>query len=59
MKLKGYRTLLFNLVAIATLLVTDYAALLPPEYLPWFGFGIAAANIILRTQTTTKVGRRE
>lgn len=57
--MKGYRTLLFNLAAIATLAVTDYKELIPPKVFPYFAFGIAAVNIVLRLKTTTPVGRRE
>lgn len=57
--MKGYRTLLFNIVAIATLAVTDYAELIPPRVLPYVAFGIAAANIVLRLNTSTPVGRKD
>lgn len=56
--MKGYRTVLFNLVAIATLAITEYADLIPPNVLPYVAFGIAVANIILRFNTTTPVGRK-
>lgn len=58
-RLKGYRTILLNVAAIGTLLVTEYAELVPPKILPWAFFGLASINIILRTKTDTPVGKRK
>lgn len=57
--MKGWRTVIFNVVAIGTLAVTEYAELIPAAWLPYVAFGIAAANLVLRGVTTTPVGRKD
>ena len=59
--MKGWRTILFNLVGIATLLSTsEFVGLVPPGYLPYVTFSISIGNLILRTfATTTPVGEKE
>ena len=65
-KLKGYRTLLFNVVTAAPV-VFDIAvqsaadptisAIIPPEYLPYYLAAVTIGNIVLRVVTTTPVGK--
>lgn len=70
-RLKGYRTLIFNVVALippaidaALPVVAEIAgspevqALIPANYLPLYAFGVSIVNIYLRSITTTPVGRR-
>lgn len=57
--MKGYRTILFNLAALVVAIASlpEVAALIPPEYMPQFMLSVAVGNMILRTVTTTPVGR--
>lgn len=65
-KLKGYRTLIFNIGA-AIPVVVDIAvqaaadptisAIIPPEYLPYYLAAVTIGNIVLRVATTTPVGK--
>jgi hypothetical protein len=65
--MKGFRTLIFNGIAVALPLigevlafldVFDWRSILPPENAGWFILGIGVLNIILRFVTTTPVGKR-
>lgn len=67
-KLKGYRTVLFNIVAAAPVLaevVTQIAvdptvhAIIPPKYLPHYIAAVTIGNIILRAVTNTPLGKKK
>jgi hypothetical protein len=57
--MKGWRTLAVNLAVagFGVLEATDWTALLGSDAAGWAMTGIAIANMILRSLTTTKVGR--
>lgn len=57
--MKGWRTVLFNVVGVATMTATQFGEILPPKALPYIGLGIGVGNIILRTVTNTPVGQAE
>ncbi|MGY6703162.1 hypothetical protein [Roseinatronobacter sp.] len=70
MKLKGYRTLIFNglaalpIVALELLPVVmpvlslpELRAVLPEEWLPWWVLITALGNMVLRRVTDTPIGR--
>ena len=56
--MKGYRTLLANGLAsiIPFLELAELRDVMPDEWLPWYAFAVAGANIVLRMVTTTPVG---
>lgn len=65
-KLKGYRTILFNVLATAPVLVeiaTQIAvdptvhAIIPPKYMPHYIAAVTIGNIILRAVTNTPLGK--
>lgn len=65
---KGWRTLLFNvLAAIIPMLdvlviigaMPETAAIIPPEWYPYYALAIALANKLLRWLTTTPIGKKE
>ncbi|RWR13815.1 hypothetical protein [Paenirhodobacter populi] len=68
--MKGFRTILFNLVAVMPLAFDfiaqqvqaiessqDIRGLIPDEWLPVYGLVLALVNIWLRTKTDTPVGK--
>jgi hypothetical protein len=57
--MKGWRTLILNLAVacFGVLEATDWTALLASDAAGWAVTAIAIANMILRSLTTTKVGR--
>lgn len=65
--MKGYRTIITNLVALAPIVadvVVSFASeglgeLIPAAYLPYYTLVVILANVYLRTITTTRVGQRE
>jgi hypothetical protein len=72
MKLKGYRTLIFNLLAalpvivlelghtlLPVLSIPEMQAVIPPKWLPWYLLAVALGNLALRKVTTTPMGRSE
>lgn len=72
MRLKGYRTMIFNGVAallagliaalpviVEVLAMPELAQLIPRDWAPWYALGLALANLWLRAVTTTPVGRSE
>ncbi len=58
--MKGYRTIIFNgLAAVLPVLeLTEFKAVIPDDYLPWYMLAVALGNLYLRTITTTPVGRK-
>lgn len=72
MKLRGYRTLIFNSVAgalaaievalphlVDVLGMPELRGILPQSWLAYYALALAILNIWLRTITTTSVARRE
>lgn len=70
MKLKGYRTLIFNIAAalpivalellpviMPVLSLPELRAVLPDEWLPWWVLLTALGNMALRRITDTPIGR--
>jgi len=59
-KLKGYRTLLINfaLAIMPILQLTEFAAIIPPAWVPWYALIVVLINMWLRTISDTKVGKR-
>jgi hypothetical protein len=57
--MKGWRTLLVNsgVAAFGVLEATDWTALLGSDSAGWAVTGIAVANMVLRSITTTPVGK--
>ena len=67
-RLKGLRTLIFNFIAaiplafdvlMQILMSEEFKAVIPAEWLPYYGLAILIANMILRAITTTPMGRAE
>lgn len=58
--LKGWRTILANvLFAILPIVeLTEFKAVLPQHWLPWYALAVVLANMALRWVTTTPVGRK-
>lgn len=58
--LKGYKTILFNLVAavVPILELTELKEFIPENYLPVYMLVVAVGNLFLRMVTTTPVGKR-
>ena len=61
--MKGFRTVLANVAfaipPLAQLVASpEVSQILPVGWLPWYGVGVAAANIYLRTITSTPVGKK-
>lgn len=64
MLLKGYRTLLANLVLALPVLVFIFSspevrAFIPQEYLPHYALLVSLLNLWLRTLTDTAMGKKE
>ena len=59
--MKGWRTIAFNILSTAVPLIslTEWNAVFPAEWLPYWLLVVAIANVYLRTITTTPIGRRE
>lgn len=55
--MKGWRTVLFNVLGITSLVATQYGELLPPKVMPYIGLGLGVGNLVLRTITTTPIGK--
>jgi hypothetical protein len=57
--MKGWRTLILNLAiaCFGVLEATDWTTLLGSDAAGWAVTGIAIANMVLRSLTSTKVGR--
>jgi hypothetical protein len=60
-RLKGRRTQLIAAVAtiIPVLELTEWRAIIPADYWPYFAVGLALLMAIMRQITTTPVGERE
>tara|TARA_R110000782_G_scaffold73701_3_gene147515 strand:- start:97 stop:291 length:195 start_codon:yes stop_codon:yes gene_type:complete len=58
---KGWKTISFNIVAalVPVLELTELLPLIPEDYMPYYMFGVALANLFLRTVTTTPVFAKE
>lgn len=56
---KGYKTIVFNILAavIPFLELTELLSVIPQEYLPVYALFVAALNMLLRSVTTTPVGK--
>lgn len=68
MNLKGYRTILVNALAaiplflesaVHVLALPEVVSILPDAWLPWYGLALALINLVLRSITTTPMGRAE
>jgi len=72
MRLKGYRTVIVNVLAGAVAAVElalpvamemigmpEWRGLLPEGWLPYYALGLSLLNLWLRCITTTRVGRKE
>ena len=58
--MKGWRTILFNVLGMVTVVATsDYAQVIPQRAMPWIGLGIGVGNLVLRSVTTTPIGQKE
>lgn len=58
--MKGFRTVLFNIVSIAALASsTEAVGLIPPEAQPWIAMTGALGNLVLRSITTTPIGQKQ
>lgn len=59
-KLKGWKTVLINvaLTIIPVLELSEFANVLPDEYLKWYALGMAIVNIWLRAVTSTPMGKK-
>lgn len=61
--MKGYRTLIVNLIAVAASMAGIYGIDIPAETQAEIATGIVAllgvVNMVLRTVTTTPVGKKE
>ena len=58
--MKGWRTILFNVLGMVTVVATsDYAQVIPQSAMPWIGLGIGVGNLVLRSVTTTPIGQKE
>lgn len=57
---KGYRTMIVNGLAmiLPVLSLSEWYQILPAEWLPWYGLGLAVINMYLRSVTTTPVGKK-
>ena len=57
---KGYRTLAVNILSAAVMVaeMQEFTKIIPADYLPHFSLALALANMLLRTITTTSVGRK-
>ena len=60
-KLKGWKTVLVNLafMVVPILDMTEFAALVPAEYMKYYIFAMVIANLSLRKMTTTAIGKGE
>ena len=65
---RGFRTIVVNAVMALPLLAEPVGQILnapeirdviPAPYLPYYGIGMVVVNMILRSITTTPVGRRK
>ena len=66
MRLKGYRTIAFNLIAgiplaleavFAIASLPEVLPLIPNQYLPLYSLGVVLGNMWLRSVTTTPLGQ--
>lgn len=60
-RLKGWRTIVANILfgVVPVLELTEWQAVLPEGWVPWYALFIALANMALRSVTTTPIGRNE
>ena len=58
--LKGYKTIIFNVLAAAVPIMelTELNEVIPDNYLPFYVLAIALGNMYLRSVTTTPVGKQ-
>ena len=58
--MKGFRTIAFNGLGMVLpiLEMTEFKAVLPDDWLPWYALGMALGNLCLRFVTTTPVGQK-
>jgi len=58
--LKGYKTIVFNLIAAVVPLMelTELKAVVPDDYMPIYLLVVAIGNVYLRSITTTPVGKK-
>lgn len=59
--MKGWRTITFNVLTtiVPIISLTEWHAVFPSEWLPYWLLVVAIANIYLRTITTTPMGRAQ
>jgi len=67
-RLKGLRTILVMAIAgipaaldilMPILLLPEWRGVIPSEYLPHYTLAVAILGVVMRTITTTPVGRKE
>jgi len=67
-RLKGWRTVLVNLlfamlplfeVVVQVANLTEFEALVPTQYLPYYALAVVLANMWLRRITTTPLGKSQ
>lgn len=58
--MKGYRTVVANaLMSVLPILeLSEFAAVLPIEWMPYYTLGVVLANMWLRSLTTTPLGKQ-
>lgn len=58
---KGWRTVIVNSLStiVPIMALTEWRAILPENWLPYYALALAAANVLLRTQTTTPIGKNK
>ena len=58
--LKGYKTILFNLLATVVPLMelAELKAVVPDDYMPIYLLVVAVGNVYLRSITTTPMGKK-
>ncbi len=59
-ELQGYRTILLNALLMLPLVLelAEVRALIPVEYIEEYALLVAVLNVIMRTQTTTPLGKK-
>lgn len=66
--LRGWRTVIVNTVTLVVVVIEmlvpvlnlpEFLAVLPPGWIPYVALGLAVANILLRADTRTALGRKD
>jgi len=58
---KGWRTVALNVFAMVLPIasLTEWNSVLPREWLPYYVLGLGVANILMRSLTTTPMGKHQ